>query len=100
MVKKKNKNPLKEIKVVAEKKLVSPAIPDIEPEISAQELYHKLSTDDKQEILKMIIDEGGIAQLASVVQDINTPGAVDLLLDKIEYYHFYPSVKDPGWEHQ
>jgi len=96
MVKKKSKNPLKDIKTIVEDDLGASIISESEPVVTAQELYRKLSTDDKQEILRMIIDEGGIAQLASVVQDLNTPGAYDLLLDNIEYYHFYPAVTEQG----
>lgn len=62
------------------------------------ELFKSLPEDEQDEILRMIIDDGGLQRLVSVVQDINTPGAVELMLDRVEYYHFLPVVKDPDFQ--
>ncbi len=58
------------------------------------ELFKSLTPDEQDEILRRIITDGGLERLVSMVQDIRTPGAVDLVLDQVEYYHFLPFPKD------
>ena len=58
------------------------------------ELFKSLTPGEQDEILRRIITDGGLSRLVSMVQDIHTPGAVDLILDQVEYYHFFPFPKD------
>jgi len=57
-------------------------------------LYKTLSEPEQDELLTMLLSDGGLQRLSTVAQDLNTPGAVDLLLDNVEYYHFFRSVKE------
>ena len=56
------------------------------------EVFMSLSEDDQNEILRMILSEGGVTRLMSLTQGISTPGALDLILDQVQYYHFFRPV--------
>src|SRR4030042_691519 len=57
-------------------------------------LYKKLSVDQQADLLKLILSDDDLPNISQVVQNLNTPGAIDLLLDQICYYHFFPAVKE------
>jgi hypothetical protein len=57
-------------------------------------LYKKLSVDEQADLLKLILNDEDLPDISQVVQKITAPGAIDLLLDRISYYHFFPAVKE------
>ena len=61
---------------------------------NVHDLYKTLSDVEQEELLRMLLSEGGLQRVASVVQNINTPGAVDMLLDRVRYYHFFRAVQE------
>jgi hypothetical protein len=87
MAKRKNKRSLKP---VVEEKFIGPT----ELNACPAEFFKKLSPDDQDDILRMIIYEGGVDRLLSVIQSTDTPGAVDLFLDQVQYFHFLPTVRE------
>ena len=60
----------------------------------AVELFDSLTSDEQDEILRLIISDGGFDRLMEIVQANDTPGAVDLFLDRVRYYHFFRTVKE------
>jgi len=60
----------------------------------AAELFKVMSADDQDEILRLILSEGGFERLMRILRASDRPGSLDLLLDRICYYHFLPPVKE------
>ncbi len=56
------------------------------------EVFKGLNKDEQDEVLRRIFAEDGPGRLMTVAEDMSTPGALDLILDRISYYHFLPSV--------
>jgi len=63
-------------------------------EPNACDYFKTLTHDEQNEILRMILSEGGLTRLMSVVLDAGEVGDWDLWLDRVSYYHFLPSVKE------
>lgn len=68
-----------------------PNLPETKP--TAQEIFSSLSLEEQDEILKLIIAKGGIGRLLSIIHSGDTPGALELFLDRIHYYHFLRLVE-------
>jgi len=60
------------------------------------ELFESLTVDEQDEVLRLIIRQDGFGRLAKLVQNTDTPGAMDLFLDRVKYFHFLPLVRDEG----
>lgn len=82
------------IKPLNEEDLITSGEGVTDPASNSVELFKNLDTDQQDEILRMILTDGGLSRLMSVVQDVTTPGAFDILLDQVQYYHFFPSVRE------
>jgi len=65
-----------------------------EPSPSAVEIFKEMSVEDQDEVIRMIVSQGDFNRLARIIQTSDTPGAVELFLDRIGYHHFLPAVKD------
>lgn len=82
------------IKPLNEEDLITTVEGITEPATNSVEFFKKLNTDQQDEILRMILTEGGLGRLMSAIQDVTTPGAFDIFLDQVQYYHFFPSVRE------
>jgi len=91
MAKDRNKRAVKENKIET-------VVPELEnPSNSPAEihaLYKNLTSDEQADFLKLVLGETNLLNISDIVQDLNTPGALDLLMDKISYYHFYPVFRE------
>jgi len=76
----------------------SPGRDVVAPENAAQALdfIRSLSVEEQNEVIRMLVREGGINRLVDAVQANDTPGAFDLFLDRIEYWHFLKAVSESG----
>ena len=66
----------------------------VEPISRVYEVFKSLSDDEQEEMLRLILTEGGVTKLFSLAQSVSTPGAMDLVLDRISYYHFLRPVTE------
>ncbi len=82
------------IKPLNEEDLITSGEGVTDPASNSVEFFKKLDTDQQDEILRMILTDGGLGRLMSVIQDVTTPGAFDIFLDQVQYYHFFPSVRE------
>ena len=62
--------------------------------VDVHDLIKMLDETEHDELMKMLTGDGGIRKMSAVTQDINTPGAIELLLDRVEYYHFFRPVQE------
>ena len=65
-----------------------------DPSPSVAEIFQNMSIEDQDEIIRMILANGDFNRLARIIKTSDTPGAVDLFLDRIGYFHFLPMVKE------
>jgi hypothetical protein len=82
------------ITLLTEEDLIPSSDKSIETIGTITELFYTLSRDEQDEILRLIILDGGFNRILSAIQDVTTPGAFDIFLDKVQYFHFLRSVKD------
>jgi hypothetical protein len=79
-------------KLVEEMPSPNPVLPEQIP--TPFDIFQSLSIEEQDEVLRMIIGQDGFGRIAKLVQSNDTPGAMDLFLDRVRYYHFLPMVKD------
>jgi hypothetical protein len=58
------------------------------------EYFRNLSLEDQDEILRMILAEGGIKRIISLFELQDMPGNMDLFFDRVQYHHFLPVVEE------
>ena len=78
--------------VLDENPEIMPVIQEMQP--GTVDLFKKLSNEEQDEILKMIISEGGMKRILSLFEIQNSSGNIDLFFDRIRYYHFLPLVDE------
>jgi hypothetical protein len=88
------KNPEDEIvdRIIDEMPSPNPGLPELVP--SVVEMFESMSIEDQDEILRLIMGKDGFERLARLVHSTDTPGAMDLFLDRVRYYHFFRVVED------
>jgi hypothetical protein len=79
---------------LTEEDLITSCDKSVETIHTVTDLFYTLSTDEQDEILRLIILEGGFNRILAAIQDVTTPGAFDIFLDKVQYFHFLRSVKE------
>lgn len=82
------------VKSLTEEDLISSGEISSEPHSAVMELFQAMTRDQQDEILRMILLDDGINRLLSAVTDTATPGAFDIFLDNVQYYHFFRCVKE------
>lgn len=65
-----------------------------DPLPSAADIFRTMSVEDQDEVIRMILADGDWSRLARIIKTSDTPGAIDLFLDRIGYHHFLPMIKE------
>lgn len=58
----------------------------------AVELFKSLTEEEQDEVLRCILSEGGVKRILAALGARESPGALEVFLDAVEYYHFLPVV--------
>lgn len=69
----------------------------MEPVSPAFDVFKSLSPEEQDDVIRLIIEEGGINKLLSILQADELPGVGHLMLDNVRYYNFFPMVREDQW---
>jgi hypothetical protein len=56
--------------------------------------FKKLTVEQQDQILRYVVKKNGYERLLEAIKSSDTPGALELFLDRIHYHHFLPMIRE------